>query len=484
MPVTFSPLTPGRQTIPAYVSSLAVRLIRPLSLAVAGMVGLVACSSGAPDKPAIGGPSPATAVPDCASGQPIVDQPVFAVGVSAEGRVCWETALTRPLENSHTSSAPLISDGAALLDADGHVFAVDLSDGHLRWRWDSGAPVDTSGDAGGNATIAAADGLVVATQGAAAADVVGLDDQSGGVRWRRAKPAGYVVAATDTGDQGVVFSGYDGPDVEVINDRDGSIRWRTGETLPSPPPGPSAAAVFDPPTPVAGQLIQITPQGAITAVSSATGEVSWRYPAKTNEVAAAADVLLLTPPPGPPSRYDVQTTAVNPTTGHPLWSIGPLDPGGSEFSEESGAFLHTESVPSGGTLTRLDPATGRTLWSVATQTYATGGAGGLVDDVETTGYQTGTESVVSRNPSTGAAVWRTPVPLSPILATRLYTLQSVAGPVLVLVQAHTLTGLDPQSGAHEWQVTLPADTTMDGLATAAGGLVVQLSGAIYAIQGH
>jgi outer membrane protein assembly factor BamB len=163
-----------------------------------------------------------------------------------EARVCWETPLTRPQENTHTSAQPLINSGMVFLDADGMVFGVNLANGHQRWRWNSGARPLSGSSGGGNATISVADSLVLATgQQGNRREVVGMDEAKGSVRWRFTVPAGSL-SLVATNDGGLAVSGYSGTVTQVVRDQDGRTRW----SQPARPP-----------TQVAGGLIQISPLG-------------------------------------------------------------------------------------------------------------------------------------------------------------------------------------------------------------------------------
>jgi outer membrane protein assembly factor BamB len=177
---------------------------------------------------------PGAVVPNCGAAHTVNDEPVSTLALSAEGRVCWQVALTVPVENAHSFAAPILAGGRAFFDADSDVIAVDLASGRQLWRWSSGDPQRVGGAPGGTLMVAAADGVVVVTQGVDPGPqyVLGLDQRTGAVRWRRSQPDTLDFSGPDdSGDGGTVFTAYDGQVIEVLNDADGTIRW----SRPNPP---------------------------------------------------------------------------------------------------------------------------------------------------------------------------------------------------------------------------------------------------------
>lgn len=421
-------------------------------------------------------------IPDCAVSVPVRDLAVFAIAVSTSGRVCWETALSQPV-GTHSSSGPLLSGGSAYLDSDGSVFAVRLNNGLVAWRWNSGSPPSNGGDAGGNQMLAVSSGVVVATKGQVSSWVLaGLDERTGGIRWQRPEPNQLGTGPYDSGDGKIAFTAYTGSVIEVVNDANGALLWHRPE--PALPSGHGLVAVANLFSSVAGNLITDNPVGGVEAVSSLTGQVRWRYPKPVNDATVVDGLLLLEPHPGTPPAYDVATVAVNPTTGQVLWSYPPVDPGGSIFFDAGGALIHTEIGPSTGQLSRVNPQTGHNTWTVSTEAYTVAAAGPVIADVESTGNQQGTESVVGRNPTTGAVQWRSTINVAPVIHAQLLAIDGPSGQVLVLQSGQQLDAYNPGTGKLGWQLDLPADTTVDGYAVASGGLLVQASRSQYQLQGH
>ena len=109
----------------------------------------------------------------CDMSRPVVSHPVFALGVSGAGRVCWDVALTNPQPDEHIFyGPPLMNASDVYLDSDGQIIAVSLSTGKRQWTWRSGQR---------GIALVAVHGAVL---GASATTLVGLNPSTGAVRWR------------------------------------------------------------------------------------------------------------------------------------------------------------------------------------------------------------------------------------------------------------------------------------------------------------
>jgi outer membrane protein assembly factor BamB len=71
-----------------------------------------------------------------------------------------------------------------------------------------------------------------------------------------------------------------------------------------------------------------------------------------------------------------------------------------------------------------------------------------------------------------------------VFRVKLFALTGPAGTTLVDVTDTDVTGLDPATGKTRWNIDLPRQTTIDGIATVGDGIVMQISDNIYAIGGH
>ena len=446
-------------------------------LTVGAVVGAVGCGSTSPKLA-----STASSIPDCGASRTVDDLAVFALGVSARGRVCWQAPLGTSAEDAHSFSSPLLSGGAAFFASDSAVYGVDLTNGRGLWRWDSGDPLRVGGAPGGTYTIAAADGVVVAAQGTVPAPlfVVGLDQRKGARRWRSPQPSGVSSGPIDSGDRSVVFTAYDGRIVEVLDDATGSVRWSARP--PPAPPGNGGVEVTQLFATIAGTLLVKSPQGGVDALSAATGQLRWHFSGAVNWEVAVDGLVLITPLPGA-APFTVTTTALDPATGRTVWSVGGVE-APSLWSDAGGALMRIDYGPQSGHLRRVDPKTGRTLWDVTAQAYATADGGNVVADIESTGYQSGAESIVGRDRTTGSVVWRTAITTPNLIDSDLFALDGPTGRVLVIKGFGQISGFSATSGAQLWQLNLPSDTSIDGYAAASGGLVVQVSQTKYGIEGH
>lgn len=451
---------------------------------IAAVLSLVALAGAAPST-GTGTTKPATAgLLECRASVPLRDRPVFAIGISDQGRICWETPLTRPKPESHISSQPLVSGGQAFLDSDGFVFDVESATGQVQWRWDS-YPHD-NGHQRSSVVLAVADGRVVATNDQGQhGQLVGLDEAKGSVDWR------FVIQPRTnellpTTDAGIAVG--TATSVQVIDDRDGKTRWREPARLPQ---GLGAGLLIVTPgrVPVGGDVIERVPGTTVHALREGNGKLAWKYlghVARTPQV--AGNLVFFTPGPFFTIDHEVVTTAVDRASGRVAWTLRVPDTAGSQISEAAGALL-LDQTGTPGRLARLDPATGHVMWQVPTQVYTVTAAGGELVGVETSRYLQGTFMLVGRDPSTGAVKWRRPV-LSSGAAyvsgqdAELFALTGPAGPTLVEVVGSSnpgeqVTGIDPATGRARWSFTLPDQTVIDGIVTAGDGLVMQISDLAY-----
>lgn len=468
------------------MSSDSLKVGRHRSVGVAARSGLLlvaAVAGGCASASTSGGGSVASSIPTCSFSQPVRDLPVFSVGVSAVGHVCWETSLTTPAVGSHSYSSPLAASDRAILDSDGDVFAVGLADGRVEWEWKSGSPRSNGDNLGGNQTIAVAQGVVITTR--VAQDnkgyVVGLDERTGHLRWQRPEPAQIGEGPYDSGNGSVVFTSYRGTVVEVLDDQTGSVLW--SEPEPSLPAGSGLVSVASLFSSVAGVLVVGSPDGGIDGVDPATGKIKWHYAVPVHTMTVVAGVLLLTELHLGAGPITQTTIALDPTSGRTLWSLGPA----RDVPSYTGAGTALMSMLWGtqsDSLSRIDPFTGQPMWSARADAYAVATLGAVTADVENTSYQSGAGYVVGRNSATGATMWKTLIGGTNLIHASVFSLQSPTGPVFAVQNGEQLTGYDAHSGLRKWEIDLPSDTLVDGTAATTTGLVIQVSGSQYFIEGH
>ncbi|MGH9123055.1 MAG: PQQ-binding-like beta-propeller repeat protein [Acidimicrobiales bacterium] len=395
--------------------------------------------------------------------------------MSPQGRVCWETPLTNPGQDFHSWSGPILAGDSAILDSDSHVFSVDLSNGKVDWEWMSAAPpIVSSGGGGGNEIVAVVGGVVVATKEAHGNSyVVGLDESTGALRWQRGSA---MCCPSDTGKGSVFFAFNKSQQLEIQAWAD-----RTGATLWSTTVGPANGSIF----PTVGDGLVLGYANGNWAVNAATGKLQWRD-STSSEAVIPFDGLLVAPPtPGPigPSEFDVPALGIDPTTGATLWSTPPLPQGQWHFVGTGGDLMQLASgmpgstppfVYKGGFLARIDLSTGKTTWSVPTFPYVVSAAGDVVADIESTAYDAGASSLVGRNATTGAVLWRVPLDSPHPWAGLLRTVQGPVGSQFLLENAYQgdqVTAYDAQTGAQAWTLQLP-DANLDAVTPVPGGGVV------------
>lgn len=416
-------------------------------------------------------PGAATDAPSCATSKPIKHLPVAVVGVSGQGRVCWETPLNVPPLGAHTGSTPVVTGGSAFLGSDGQVFAVSVGNGQRARTWSARA-----GSRSATAMVSAGDGVVIVKRDGL---LIGLDERTGAKRWERVVPP-EALGPLSSGDGGLLLVLRSGEASQVIERSDGRVRWQRPPQPPigGQPSGQPLATAYDPV--IVGDVVVTTlTSGGVEAVSIRTGASLWRRAAPVNQLTAAAGLLVVTPPPGPPGAYNVPAAALDPATGRQLWQSRPFDPGGAKVSDVGGALLYQDIVDP--TLARLDPVTGQERWRVATRPVHQMAAGGGLVSLESAQYTNCPCTFVGRDLATGAERWRTPAPSTASSAYATFLgVQGPAGELVVLIEGAELTAFDVTRGTLAWHMVLPASAVVDGItAVAAGGLVLQLSDCRY-----
>jgi outer membrane protein assembly factor BamB len=215
------------------------------------------------------------------------------------------------------------------------------------------------------------------------------------------------------------------------------------------------------------------------------------------EAVPAGNLVILTPPPGGrPAPYDISATAVDGATGQKLWSYGPFDPGAGRFAMAGQALLYTntetptvpgQSQGTPGRLARVDPVSGRNLWSISTGPFQVIAVGDKIVSLETTTFSTGpaTEySLVGRDATSGRTLWTTPDASGYCAGNQLLTIPSPDGDLVIVVDRLDVSAFSATTGHKLWTVTLPGSDILDGVVAAGSGLLVQTSDSQYQLQGH
>jgi outer membrane protein assembly factor BamB len=174
-------------------------------------------------------------------------------------------------------SSPVVSGGAVYFGSgDGHVYALDLASGALRWKVDTGEVV--------HASPAVADGLVVV--GNWASRLYALDARTGAERWRFQagtddlihNQVGFQSSPAVVG--GVVYVGCRDSNLYAIDAATGRERWRFST---------GASWVVSSPAVVGGRVIFATSDSSLVhALDAASGQAIWQQQSTAYHFASPA----------------------------------------------------------------------------------------------------------------------------------------------------------------------------------------------------
>jgi outer membrane protein assembly factor BamB len=187
----------------------------------------------------------------------------WAVRLTASGHTLWRSPIrgwanhaTSHEEAPITPVSPLVIGGVAVV-ADGDVATgLRLSDGRMLWRWTG--PTWVGGLWQWHGLI------IVLTGNETAAQLAGLEAETGAVAWTRPIPSGVDGQPAETSDGGLAVA-EGGGGLEVVNLADGTVRWRRspGEA------GPLATA--------GGTVVAVTGDGQLTGYDDRTGTIRWTF---------------------------------------------------------------------------------------------------------------------------------------------------------------------------------------------------------------
>ena len=178
---------------------------------------------------------------------------VYALNVS-NGHVRW----TYHTGNKVTSS-PAVADGTVYIGSkDRYVYALNTRNGHVRWKYRTGGTVQSSPAVAGHTVyVGSGDGNVYA-----------LNTRNGHVRW--AKPIGPFVLSSPLVAGGTVYvgSGDKAGDVYALDARTGHVRWAR----------PTGRWVFFSSPVLADGIIYIgSSNGEVCAFNAATDRPLWKH---------------------------------------------------------------------------------------------------------------------------------------------------------------------------------------------------------------
>jgi outer membrane protein assembly factor BamB len=394
----------------------------------------------------------------------------YALDVTTAGRVRWQVPLGAPATFGFSLGLAPLAVGAVAVFAQGDVlYGLRLADGHRlwsrarsqdiagMWRWQNLVVVLTQPDWSGLP-------LPVLT---------GLDASTGQTRWTRRVGEG-MGGFYPTADGGLAMGRGFGV-VEVVDMSSGQVRWtRSTQSLPGRPAGPE-----DAPMAVGGGAVLIAVNSQLTSYDDRTGQVRWADTLMPSQLEAGDQLEVGDVEPGGLQAFaglvyvtgrqqfaDGQSTPVllgiSAADGRVKWRFMLSPPEGSLDAYAPGLISVTSS--SGGTWQdRLDPATGRVRWQVASAYHAIATPVGIVagPDTVTEPDGAGTEliSQISMHDTlTGQTRWTAGLtsewqsPALPVFP---------AGSLLIVPAAGAdgsdlLAALRMSDGHRVWQVTIPA----------------------------
>ena len=182
--------------------------------------------------------------------------------VARSGAFAWQAVIDSPTAASVAADAAI---GLAIVGTlDGTAVAVDLADGHVRWRYRTGdaARVGTPTVVDGRAYAATLDGDAVGTR-----HIHALDAATGRPLWILDSPGDKLAFAPAVADGRAIISGEDGS-VTAVDPATGELFWR----YDAPAVVETVAAVTD------GVVYVASNGGLALALDAGTGNERWRLP--------------------------------------------------------------------------------------------------------------------------------------------------------------------------------------------------------------
>jgi outer membrane protein assembly factor BamB len=270
--------------------------------------------------------------------------------VRLDGKVAWE------LRTEGGSWAPPAFDGDTVYagSSDGRLYAIALSNGKLRWRYDAKEELGT------RPVVADGTVFVMSLQDT----LFAVDAKTGAWKWhhRREAKSGFSIrgAAWPAVRAGVVYAGYSDGFVAALETPSGKVRW---ERLVAPAGDYLDVDALEL---QGGRLYAAAFSGSVLCLDVSSGDVVWVFRAP-GAVRLAADAGLV-----------VAVTAstvygLSPATGAPLWTA-PLE--GAPGSGEPVRVGQWILLPTGTAGLRfLDAATGRTVRTLDPGTGVSGTPG-------------------------------------------------------------------------------------------------------------
>jgi outer membrane protein assembly factor BamB len=334
-----------------------------------GVLWTVQRDSGYLDPPAIGQTSSGETVVVYAQGRLGARSSVVAMDLDTRRQV-WrfpdQEGLSQPLRG-----APTIQDGAVYVGGhDGFVYALDLTDGTLRWKFRAGGEVAAAIAADGGRVFAVGQDLKTGST-----TLFAIDGSTGQRVWSTGTRGLVPVVTSPTVANGVLYVGSGNGTLRAYATDTGRTTWSTnlrGVFLAQP----SLARTDD-------ALYVMAATGAVYRIDPATGDRVWDYQFRPTSIRGAPIVVgnfvVLGLDDGTLAAIDVRTGNLAWTTNLAHRTFGPLAPAGdvliaSTVGDDGGSgslvgFRHVE-----GPLTSIESPTKLHLGTALVNAAAGGAA--------------------------------------------------------------------------------------------------------------
>lgn len=375
-------------------------------------------------------------------------------------RWCYVAPQPEPGQRLVTGDQVLATDGVVIFDFNGNVYAVDASSGALRWT----LPFNLE-------PLILANGLLVGNQ-PSEHEVVALDPETGGTRWRMELP-GVTVLASHGDRIFLVSKDSPGEDASVA-----ALDLKTGDTIwkqPARDSDGSAILAWD------DVLIVAANQGRVSSLDPADGSERWvDHFGKLqvhSEVAGSPDANLVV------LNLGRTIHGLDAISGLERWTVsspGRGQPWLTMIGTTVIAAYQVDRSETGGMIMMIDAGSGRTRWSHdadAGQVWFEAFDGERV--VITAGG-----ALEALDAATGESLWRKEAQRS-VLASASYTSAAVSENALFAITWNGyLIGLDPATGEEEWRIGVgggyETGAGPDGVLVVAGSVYVWDVNELYA----
>jgi len=268
-------------------------------------------------------------------------QQAWASKVNAAGKIRWTIPLPTGSQDSEDNVEPVVVQGNAYVAQHAAITAIETSDGRSIWSWTGGQSMD--GMWAWNGLLA-----VLTDQVSDHAQLTGLDDLTGVVRWQLSIPgAGLIGNPQATGDGRLAWLRADGV-LQVVNLASGRVGWSKNEDRQAVP------VVID-------GLVLSGRNGVLHAFADKTGRLKWTVPnLSLSQHDQVLDGLVFVSSGVIGPSFPTAVTAVDPATGRVLWRFD-LGTDSTVLSAGRAGLAVATYVPQR-RLYLLDTRTGKVLW--------------------------------------------------------------------------------------------------------------------------